>query len=1074
MKTTIHLLSWPAQSVARPKRFAPLVRAARGAAVFVLLALLFSGWQVRATGFTDGFEVYAPGILDSTYAGGPNEGASGGANPWFAAYPYAGMRVVGTEFSVAPHSGTNMIRAHTYNGIQDNAVNWYNLSYRCASGSAIYGNVALDWWFYDPLGSGGGGQYNEFVALCNYDFVATDTDYWSSWPTFGTQRLSLGAYVPGVGTSISMYQARIVGATDGVDADGWFYLTNTTRSVGWHHARIVIGAANGANTPASFYIDNMVTPALTHAIMTDYGFNLLELNADLGNTTGYFDDVTVADNVTAPAIGSGPANQTVHTTATASFSVSGVTGSPAPAYYWQKNGEPLVNGSRISGANTATLTISSTVETDAGSYSCLVSNIAGVATGSATLTLIVPPTIDSQSPLGGTVYASSGGTVNLSVTAHASNPITYRWQKGGVNLNNGGHIAGATTAGLTISGFDASDVGSYSCHLSNTDGTADSAAVVLALATAPTINVQPTNQTVAAGATATFTVGAAGTGLSYQWSKGATALSNGTRISGATSATLSISSVLSIDAGSYSCLITNTIGKTNTASVTLAVISPPVIVTEPVSQVASNGSTVVFHVVATDTSPTYQWKKNGVPLSNGGDFSGVTTPDLTIHVTSIADQGIYTVTVSNIAGTPTSAPAALRVNQAASSFFDDFESYSVSSPIGYGRLGTPLDHNYGVNSPATDPWWGSAPPNFFTFPSGQDGATAFSGNQMIGGAFSTVTSGDNDEGFLNLAYRFNGGQRYYGNVMLDWYFYDPGATDYADQLSLANFNSNMPSNSDSSGYNMPGSPVQQLFLGAWPNLDTTKYQAAIMGVTDGTSGIISKNIDGTTKYFDTATLRTAGWHHARILVGPADPGTLVANVKFYIDDMVAATFTHDLPAGKVGFNSIHTLACTVFQPAASETAGFFDDVKFQAVNDPYIVEQPVNQTNAYLSTATFTVVAMGTGYQWQKDGHDITGATSATLTLNSVGSRDQGSYTCVVSGANGSVASAPATLTVTGAPPLLTASVVAQKVVITWQGSYTLITKTNLASGQWADVVGATSPYTNTFPAGQRFFGLRQ
>jgi hypothetical protein len=1040
-----------------------------------LMTVLLSLWQTRAAGLTDGFEVYAPGILDATYSGGPNEGANAGANPWFAAAPAVGMQVVGTEFSVVPHSGTNMIRGHAYNGIQLSATDWYNVSYRCATGGVYYGNIALDWWFYDPLGSGGGGQYIDFVALCNYDGVAPDADYYS-WPTFGSQRLSLGAYVPGIGTSVSNYQARIVGATDGVDSDGWFYLTNAVRSIGWHHARIVIGAANGADTPASFYIDNMVTPALTHATVTDTGFNLLEINADLGNTTGYFDDFTLQDSVTAPAIGTGPANLTIHTTAAASFAVSGVTGSPAPAYYWQKNGTPLSNGGRFSGVNSATLSISGTVESDAATYSCLVSNIAGVATGTAVLTLIVPPTIDTQSPLGGTAFASGGSTVQLSVTAHASNLINYQWKKGGGNLSNVGHISGANNATLTITGFDATDAGSYACHLSNADGSADSTAVTLALAVAPTITVQPTNKVVALGGTASFTVGAAGSGLSYQWKKVATPLINGPRISGATSSALSISSVVDADAGAYSCVITNTSGSTNTDSVTLTVVDPPAITTQPLSQVASNGSTVVLHVVATGTSPTYQWKKNGTALSNSGDISGVTTPDLTIHVTSTADEGVYTVTVSNVAGSPTSTGAALRINQPVFSFFDNFESYATGGNDAPGRAnGTCIDYNYGNNPAATDPWWGNASPNIFIYPSGEDGATAYSGNQMIGGAYTTVTSGDNDEGFLNLAYRFNGGQRYYGNIILDWHFYDPGATDYGDQFALANFGANMPANADSSGYAIPLTPIQQLFLGAWPNLDSTKYQASIMGVSDGTAGIFSKNITGAnTKYFNTTALRSAGWHHARILVGPADAGTHVANAKFYVDDMVNIAFSHDLPAGNVGFNAIHTLACTVFQPAASETAGFFDDVTFQAANDPYIVEQPVSATTNYGNSVTFTVVAMATSYQWQKNGHSIGGATNATLTLNGVSSLDEGAYTCVVSGANGSLTSSAATLTVSGSPPFLTATLVGQKVVITWTGSYPLLSATN-ATGPYTVVTGATSPYTNNPPlSSRRFFGLGQ
>jgi hypothetical protein len=345
---------------------------------------------------------------------------------------------------------------------------------------------------------------------------------------------------------------------------------------------------------------------------------------------------------------------------------------------------------------------------------------------------------------------------------------------------------------------------------------------------------------------------------------------------------------------------------------------------------------------------------------------------------------------------------------------------------------------------------------------------------MIGGAFAFVsTSGDNDETFLNLSYRFNGGQLYYGNMMLDWYFYDPGTPDAGDQLSLANFNTKMPGTNDAQGFGIPSGPVQHLFIGTWQNLDTTKYQAGVFGASDGTSGRISKNITGNTKYFDTGVSRSMGWHHARIVVGPADAGTHVATANFFVDDMSNAAFTHDLPPGNVGFNSIHLMACSIYAPATSETAGFFDDVTFKVVNDPYIIQQPVDQTTAPGTTATFTVVAMGTGYQWKKNGANIPGATSATLVLNSVGPTDVASYTCVVTGANGTVTSSPATLTLSGGRPILTATRIGTDVLVTWTGSYTLLSSSNV-SGPYLPVVGASSPYTNSAPQGARFFGLGQ
>jgi hypothetical protein len=1041
-----------------------------------VLAITLSNGRVRAIGLNEGFETYALGALDSTWAGGPNEGTNGGANPWFgAAAP--NIRVVNAENGVTPHSGTNMIRG-CYNCLYDNDVDWFNLSFRCATGGVFMGNFAMEWWFYDPLGSLGGGDYVDYIALCNYAPVTPDKDYEdSAWPAINSQRLSLGSYALRFDTAIdaTVYQARIVGATDGANGNGWFNLTNAPRSAGWHHARIVIGVPNGADTIASFYIDDMITPRLTHGTVNADGFNLLEVDGDVGNTSGYFDDLVFKDNVIPPTF-AGPTNATVFAGGTAVFAVNGSAGTPSPSFYWQKNGVTLTNGGNINGANGPSLSIANCSAADQASYSCLASNIAGVAVGTAALTVIIPPTIDSQTPAGGAFSAGAGGTVNLSVTAHATHAITYQWNKNSNPVSNGGHVSGAATATLTLTGIDATDAATYFCHLSNADGNTNSATVTLSLATGPTIAAQPTNQTVALGSNATFVVSAAGAGLHYQWRKGAVALNDGGRISGATSSALTISAVVDPDNGtSYSCVVTNTGGQTNSAAATLTVVDPPLITTQPSNQVATNGVTVAFHVIASGTSPAYRWKKNGSALADGGDYSGTGTPDLSVHVTTSADLGIYTVTVSNLAGSVTSSGAALRINQTATNFFDNFETYSITNPIGYGRInGTALDYNHGENTAATDPWWGPSPPNFCTFVSGQDGVTAYSGSQMAGSAYGFVTTGDNDESFLNLSYRFNGGQLYYGDIVLDWYFYDPGTADYGDQLSLANFGSRMPANSDSTGFQIPATPIQNLFIGAWQNLDTTKYQAAVFGAADGTAGRFSKNISGNTKYFDTTAVRSAGWHHARILVGPADPGTHIATVQFFVDDMSNTAFTHDLPAGSVGFNSLHLLGASVFAPATSETAGFFDDVNFQAANDPYIVQQPVSQTTNFGATVNFTVAGMATSYQWLKGGSPIAGATAARLTLNSVSSLDAATYTCVVSGANGSITSSPATLTVLGSPPVLTATLVGSKVVITWSGAYTLLSATNV-TGPYSAVPGATSPYTNSAPlATRRFFGLGQ
>ena len=78
-----------------------------------------------------------------------------------------------------------------------------------------------------------------------------------------------------------------------------------------------------------------------------------------------------------------------------------------------------------------------------------------------------------------------------------------------------------------------------------------------------------------------------------------------------------------------------------------------------------------------------------------------------------------------------------------------------------------------------------------------------------------------------------------------------------------------------------------------------------------------------------------------------------------------------------------------------------------------ISQQPRGQTVAAGGTATFTVTAAtATSYQWRRNGTNITGATSASLTLNNLSTANNGTYTVVVTNATDSVTSAGAVLLV--------------------------------------------------------------
>jgi Immunoglobulin domain/PQQ-like domain len=176
-----------------------------------------------------------------------------------------------------------------------------------------------------------------------------------------------------------------------------------------------------------------------------------------------------------------------------------------------------MNGA-AAGTNSTAFTISQVnANQDQAAIYVTVSNAKGSAT-SATAKLSVTaaqtaPTITAQ-PTNQTVTAGQAAT--FTVAANGTAPLTYQWY-----LN--GAAAGTNSGTYTISGTTTGQSGaSVYVKVSNSAGAATSNTVKLtvnaAQATAPAITTQPTNQTVTAGQTATFSVSASGTApLTYAW-----------------------------------------------------------------------------------------------------------------------------------------------------------------------------------------------------------------------------------------------------------------------------------------------------------------------------------------------------------------------------------------------------------------------------------------------------------------------------------------------------------------------------------------------------------------------------
>jgi hypothetical protein len=251
---------------------------------------------------------------------------------------------------------------------------------------------------------------------------------------------------------------------------------------------------------------------------------------------------------TAPTITAHPASQTKCVGQSVTFSVS--ASGTGLSYQWRKN------STNISGATGSSYTISSVTTADAGSYDCVVTNSCGsVTSNAATLTVNTAPTITAH-PASQTRCV--GQSVTFSVSASGTG-LSYQWRKNSTN------ISGATGSSYTISSVTTADAGSYDCVVTNSCGSVTSNAATLTVDTGPAITGHPQSQVVNVGQPVAFTVSATGAGLTYQWRK------NGTNISGATSSSYAISSVTTADAGSYSCLVSNTCGSVESQTATLTV-----------------------------------------------------------------------------------------------------------------------------------------------------------------------------------------------------------------------------------------------------------------------------------------------------------------------------------------------------------------------------------------------------------------------------------------------------------------------------------------------------------------------
>ena len=188
--------------------------------------------------------------------------------------------------------------------------------------------------------------------------------------------------------------------------------------------------------------------------------------------------LTVSSGNVAPSI-VGPTDQTVVQSNNATFTTS-ASGLPVPTLQWR------LNGANIPGSTDSSLTITNAQYSQNGFvYSLVASNIAGMATNSATLYVLVPPSI-SQQPTNITVAV--GNSATFSVTASGMPAVSYQWNR------NGSPIANATDPSYSVSNAQGADNSAvFSVTVSNSVGNVTSSNAKLTVLSTMTGTFLPTN-----------------------------------------------------------------------------------------------------------------------------------------------------------------------------------------------------------------------------------------------------------------------------------------------------------------------------------------------------------------------------------------------------------------------------------------------------------------------------------------------------------------------------------------------------------------------------------------------------
>lgn len=448
------------------------------------------------------------------------------------------------------------------------------------------------------------------------------------------------------------------------------------------------GTGLGYNGDGSW---SVTTPAGTTAGAVDVGIAWTsggEARPDITHTAGFL------YTGTAPTV-SDPVAQIVTAGEDAVFTVA-ATGAPTPAITWQVDTGAAAGWAEVAtGQGVAisedglTLTVTTTPAHNGYQYRAVAANSVDAATSnSATLTVNAAPAFTTQPS---DLVKTAGDTANFSATATGFPTPGLSWQvlaKGATDWviltpADGAVSADGTT--LEVAATEAHSGFQYRAVATNLVATVVSDAAVLTVSpipVAPVFTLDPADQTVTAGDSATLTTSATGVPdptIRWEFSTddgaGWASITPADGVVSADGETLEIATTTAHSGFQYRAIAENGQAPATSKVAKLTVNQAPVapmFETQPADQQVATGGTAEFTVTTTGVpAPTVAWQVSTdggttwVPAASEHSATGDATSARLSVVATEADSGSqYRAIATNAVGSVTSRAAILTVDPA--------------------------------------------------------------------------------------------------------------------------------------------------------------------------------------------------------------------------------------------------------------------------------------------------------------------------------------------------------------------------------------------------------------------------